>query len=125
MFDDREFLRHDLDLNLTTYVPKNFEWINQIDFSYNPNVAPGFQKSVWFWNSSLAYSFMQDKLIATLKVYDLLNQNNNSRRIANNNFIQDSQSTVLQQFFMLSLSWKFNSLGSKGETDDSSFFILD
>lgn len=125
MFDDREFLRHNLELNWTTYVPKNFEWTNDVDFNYNPNVAAGFQKSAWFWNSSLAYSFMKDKLIATLKVYDLLNQNNNSRRIANDNFIQDSQSTVLQQYFMLSLSWKFNSLGSKGEIRDSGFFMMD
>ena len=29
-------------------------------------------------------------------------------------YIQDSQSTVLNQFFMLTFSYKFNTLGSKG-----------
>ncbi len=115
-FDNIDFLRHNLDLRLTTYLPKNFEWRNDVDFSYNPNVADGFQKSVWFWNSTLAYSMLKDKATLTLKVYDLLKQNNNARRVATNNYIQDSQSTVLQQYFMLSFSWKFNSLGSKGET---------
>jgi hypothetical protein len=124
-FENVDFLRHDLDLNLTSYLPKHFEWTNSIDFSYNPNVAPGFQRSAWFWNSTLAYSFMNDNAILTLKVYDLLNQNTNVRRRATENYIQDSQSTVLQQFFMLSFSWKFNSLGSKGNTDSNSFFILD
>ena len=124
-FEDVNFARHDLDLNFTTYIPKNFEWINNIDFAYNPNVAPGFQKSAWFWNSTLAYSFLKDQAIMTLKVYDLLNQNNNARRRATQNYIEDRQSTVLEQYFMLSFSWKFNSLGSKGETSKDSFFILD
>ncbi|MDG5492728.1 outer membrane beta-barrel protein [Psychroserpens sp. SPM9] len=124
-FEDVDFLRHDLDLNFTTYLPKHFEWTNNVDFSYNPNVAPGFQKSAWFWNSTLAYSFMKDKAVLTLKVYDLLNQNTNARRRATENYIEDRQSTVLQQFVMLSFSWKFNSLGSKGNTDSDSFFIMD
>ncbi|WP_299227400.1 outer membrane beta-barrel protein [uncultured Psychroserpens sp.] len=124
-FEDVDFLRHDLNLNFITFVPKRFEWTNTVDFSYNPNVAEGFQKSVWFWNSTLAYSMLKDKALLTLKVYDLLNQNNNARRIATQNYIQDSQSIVLQQYFMLSFSWKFNSLGSKGETRDSGIFFLD
>ncbi|WP_298902489.1 outer membrane beta-barrel protein [uncultured Psychroserpens sp.] len=124
-FEDVDFLRHDVDLNFTTYLPKQFEWTNTVDFAYNPNVAPGFQKSAWFWNSTLAYSFMKDKAVMTLKVYDLLNQNTNARRRATQNYIEDRQSTVLQQYFMLSFSWKFNSLGSKGEVSKNSFFILD
>ncbi|WP_298895675.1 outer membrane beta-barrel protein [uncultured Psychroserpens sp.] len=124
-FEDVDFLRHDLDLNFTTYVPKNFEWTNTIDFAYNPNVAPGFQKSAWFWNSTLAYSFMKDNAVMTLKIYDLLNQNTNARRRATQNYIEDRQSTVLQQYFMLSFSWKFNSLGSKGEVDKNSFIFFD
>ena len=51
----------------------------------------------------------------TLKAYDVLNQNTNARRIATQNYIEDVESTVLQQYFMLSFSWKFNSLGSAAE----------
>jgi hypothetical protein len=60
---------------------------------------------------------LKDQATLTLKAYDLLNQNTNARRTATENFIQDSQSTVLQQYFMVSFSWKFNSLGSKGEVN--------
>ncbi|WP_298237906.1 TonB-dependent receptor [uncultured Algibacter sp.] len=120
-FQNREFLFHSLKLSTATFIPKNFEWRNEINFTYNPNIADGFQKSAWFWNSTLAYSFMKDKAALTLKAYDLLNQNTNARRIATENYIQDSQSTVLQQYFMLSFSWKFNSLGQKGEINDRGF----
>ncbi|MDD7887584.1 TonB-dependent receptor [Flavivirga sp. 57AJ16] len=117
-FKDREFLYHSLHLSTATFFPKHFEWRNEIQYNYNPNIADGFQKSSWFWNATLAHSLMKDKATLTLKAYDLLKQNTNARRTANENFIQDSQSTVLEQYFMLSFSWKFNSLGEKGEADD-------
>jgi hypothetical protein len=124
-FDNRAFTQHNLSINTATFLPKRFEWRNNVNFTYNPDVSPGFQKAIWFWNTTLAYSMFEDKATLTLKVYDLLNQNNNSRRISRSNFIQDSESTVLQRFVMLSFSYKFNSLGSKGETTDNGFFIID
>ena len=98
-FEDQEFLTHNLRLRTTTYLPKKFEWRNDINYNYNPNVADGFQRSSWFWNSTLSYSFLRDKATLTLKAYDLLNQNTNARRVSTADFIQDSQSTVLQQYF--------------------------
>ncbi|QNK78991.1 outer membrane beta-barrel protein [Winogradskyella sp. PAMC22761] len=124
-FDDRKFTSHNAGVRTATFLPKNFEWRNDISFNYNPNIADGFQKSAWFWNSTLAYSMFKDKAVVTLKVYDLLNQNTNARRTATQDYIEDKQSTVLRQYFMLSLSYKFNSLGSKGETDDSGVIFFD
>lgn len=109
-FTDEEFVFHSLNLSTATFLPKNLEWRNDISYSYNPNIADGFQKSAWFWNATLAYSVLKEKAIVTLKAYDLLDQNTNARRIATANYIEDSQSTVLQQYFMLSFSWKFNSM---------------
>lgn len=114
-FDNQEFISHSLNLNSATFLPKGFEWRNDIQFNYNPNIADGFQKSAWFWNSSLAYSVLKNQGTVTLKAYDVLNQNTNARRIATQNYIEDVESTVLQQYFMLSFSWKFNSLGSAAE----------
>lgn len=124
-FDDRNFTSHNAGLRTATFLPEKFEWRNDIAFNYNPNVADGFQKSAWFWNSTLSYSFLNDKALITLKAYDLLNQNTNARRVATQDYIQDSQSTVLRQYFMLGFSYKFNSLGSKGETGDDDFFFFD
>lgn len=115
-FEDRDFLRHSAGVRTATFLPKRFEWRNDIKYNYNPDVAEGFQKSAWFWNTTLAYSILKDKGSINLKVYDLLNQNTNAQRTATQDYIEDSQSTVMKQYFMLSFSWKFNSLGPKGET---------
>ena len=122
-FEDRSFLRHELRLRTTTFYPKKLEWNNDIKYIYNPNVAPGFERSSVFWNSSLAYSVMKEQGTITLKVYDLLNQNTNSQRTATQDYIQDMESTVLQQYFMLGFSYKFNTLGKKGETRKSNFWF--
>ena len=114
-FEDRNFTSHNLDLNTAFFLPKGLEWRNDITYNYNANIADGFQKDAWFWNASIAYSVLKDQGLVTLKVYDLLNQNTNARRTATQDYIQDTQSTVLRQYFMLNFSWKFNSLGSKGE----------
>jgi hypothetical protein len=123
-FEDQKFVEHSLGINTATFLPKKFEWRNDISFNYNSNIAPGFQKSAWFWNSTLAYSMLKDQATLTLKAYDLLNQNTNARRTATQNYIQDSQSTVLQQYFMVSFSWKFNSLGSKGEVGNGGMHFI-
>jgi hypothetical protein len=123
-FEDRTFARHSAGVRTATFLPKKLEWRNDISYNYNPNVADGFQKTAWFWNATMAYSVLKDQGAITLKVYDLLNQNTNAQRTASQDFIEDSQSTVLQQYFMLSFSWKFNSLGSKGETGGDHGFYM-
>lgn len=124
-FEDRNFISHNLDLNTAFFLPKGFEWRNDLKYNYNPNIADGFQKDAWFWNASIAYSVLKDKGLVTLKVYDLLNQNTNARRVATQDYIQDSESTVLRRYFMLNFSWKFNSLGSKGEVRGGSHYYRD
>lgn len=122
-FEDQNYLSHSLNVGTSLFVPKNFEWRNDIDFEYNPDITEGFQKSAVFWNSTLAYTMMQEKGTLTLKVYDLLNQNTNAKRYSSRNYIRDSQSTVLRQYFMLSFSYKFNTLGSKGDTGGDHFYF--
>ena len=113
IFDNQKFITHSLNTFMNTTLFKKLEFQNDINYNYNPNVAPGFQKSVWFWNASLKYSVAKDRGTIGLKAFDLLNQNTNVRRVATQNYIEDFQSTVLQQYFLLSFSWKFNTLKKK------------
>ncbi|WGH74254.1 outer membrane beta-barrel protein [Tenacibaculum tangerinum] len=117
---NQNFTRHLVNIRTRTNVPKKLEWRNDVRYTYNPNVI-GFNKSAWFWNATLAYSVFKDQGTISLKAYDLLNQNNNVRRTASANYIEDSESTVLQQYFMLGFSWKFNSLGKKGSIKEYDF----
>ena len=120
-FENQDFVSHSVSLRTTTNWPKKLEWKNDLRYLYNPNVASGFQNSSWFWNSTLTYSILKDKGTISLKGYDILGQNTNASRSSSANYIQDSQSTVLERYVMLGFSWKFNSLGKKGETREYDF----
>ncbi len=117
---NQSFTRHSLSFRTKTNLPKKLEWRNNIKYTYNPNVI-GFNKDAWFWNSTLSYSVLKDNGTISLKAYDILSQNTNAQRRANSNYIEDSESTVLQQYFMLGFSWKFNSLGKKGKIRNYNF----
>ncbi|MCM5663702.1 outer membrane beta-barrel protein [Galbibacter mesophilus] len=112
-FEDVEFVSHTASLRTTTYWPENVVWGNDINYNYNGNVSANFDKDALFWNMSLGYQFLKKNATFKVLAYDLLNQNNNARRTTGADFIQDSQSTVLTQYFMASLSFKFDQFGGK------------
>lgn len=114
-FSNQDFTSHDVTIATSANFLQNFEWLNDVKYNYNPNIADGFQKSAWFFNTTLRYSILKNNGAISLKVYDVLDQNTNARRVATQDYIQDSSSTVLNQYAMLSFTWKFNSLGNAGK----------
>ena len=118
-----EFTRHELRLRTKTNWPENLEWSNDLSYFNNPNVGAAFQQSTVLWNSTLTYSILDNKGNISLKAFDILDQNTNTQRQTSENYVQDVQSTVLQQYFMLGFSYKFNTLGKKGEVRESNFFF--
>ena len=110
---DVSVLNHNASLKTTTFWPENVVWGNDLTYSYNPNVGPGFAKSAVFWNMSIGMQMFKDKATLKLLAYDILNQNINTRRTTAEDYIEDFQGTVLQQYFMLSFSYKIDKFGGK------------
>lgn len=124
IFQDREenYANHSIGLEATTYWPKNVVFETDISYNYYGNVSGDFDPSSVLWNTSLGYKFLNDDATIALKVYDLLNQNISTRRSTGDDYVQTTKSLVLQQYFMLSFTWKFTKFGGKGK-DDKHIFI--
>ena len=105
--------RHIFKLETTSYWPKHFVLGNDFGYTYNSNIADGFQKDFYLWNISLGYNFFNDKLLAKVKVYDVLNQNVNATRTITPTAIQDMENTVLKRYAMFSLTYKIEKFGGK------------
>lgn len=112
-FNDETFQNHNVGLKTTTFWPKKIVFGNDLQYTYRTNVAPGFERSALFWNMSLGLKILKDKGTIKLTAYDLLDQNINTRRSVTADFIQDSQSTVLQRYFMLGFTYKLSKIGGK------------
>lgn len=119
ILDNLTINTHNLGLDTYIRLSKNITWENTINYAYTPSLGADFQQDFWFWNSTVAYDFIDDKARLTFKVYDLLNQNTNTSRQAYGTVTEDLEELTLKQYFMLTFSWKFNTMGSKGETNHS------
>ncbi len=114
--DNSTNIIHTAKLTTTNYWPKNFVFGNDFSYTYNSNIADGFKKDFFLWNTSLAYNFWKDQLTFKVKVYDILNQNTGDKRTISDTYISDVQNDVLKRYLMFSLGFKLDKFGgSKGK----------
>ncbi len=111
--DSRSNSVQKVELQTTNYWGKNWVFANDFSYTYNSNIAPGFNKEFYLWNTSLAYSFYKNQLTAKIKVYDILNQNQSAMRYIGPNGIYDYENTVLKRYMMFSLAYKISKFGAK------------
>ncbi len=104
---------HNFGIETTTYYPENWIFGNDFGYNYNSNIASGFRKDFFMWNMSLAYSFLKKRMTAKIKIYDVLNQNTSNSRQISDVAIIDTEDIILQQYVMLSLSYKLENFAGK------------
>ncbi|MDT0645861.1 outer membrane beta-barrel protein [Zunongwangia sp. F260] len=114
---NEDFINHSIGLQTTTYWPENVVFGNDISFNYFGNVSPGFDNTSLLWNMSLGYEFLKDKATLKVKVYDLLDQNIDTRRVIGDDYIQDTSSLILTRYAMLSFTYKLSNFGGSGPPD--------
>jgi len=108
---NEDFFNHRAGLEVTTYWPENVIFGNDISFNSFGNVSPGFDNTSLLWNMSLGYEFWKDNATLKVKVYDLLDQNIDTRRVIGDDFIQDTSSLILTRYAMLSFTYKLSNFG--------------
>ncbi len=78
------------------------------DVLYNAfaGLEDGFNQSFTLWNAGMGYRFGKDRRAELkLSVFDLLNQNNSIARNVTETYVEDVQTTVLQQFWMMTFTY--------------------
>lgn len=124
VIENTKNFKHSAKLEITSYWPKKVVIGSDFGYNYNSNIADGFQKDFYLWNLSLGYNFFQDKLLAKVKVYDVLNQNISATRTITPTAITDMENTVLRQYAMFSLTYKLEKFGGK-KNDGNGIIFMD
>ena len=114
---------HSFNMQITNYWPKNWIFGNDFGYTYNSNIADGFKKDFFLWNTSLAYSFYNKKFTAKVKVYDILNQNQSTTRTITPTAIRDEENIVLKRYAMFSLTYKIEKFAGKEKKSNGSRFM--
>jgi hypothetical protein len=89
-------------------------WVlrNDVSNQLYKGLTDGFNQSYWLWNASVAKKFLKDdRADLRLTVFDLLNQNQSINRVATETYVEDVQTQVLRQYFMLTFTWQVRNFG--------------
>ena len=79
-------------------------------------LGAGYNQEYLLWNAGLGYKFLKDRsLEAKITAFDLLKQNRAVSRNITDTYIEDSRTNVLQQYFMLNITYTLRKF--KGMTD--------
>lgn len=112
---------HKLNMQITTYWPKNLVLGTDVGYQYNSMLASGYNKDFMLVNASLGYKFFHDQFTAKVKGYDLLNQNQSAGRYISPTQIMDYDNLILKRYIMFSLTYKLDKFA--GKKDDKNDFI--
>ncbi|MGG9964276.1 outer membrane beta-barrel protein [Ferruginibacter sp. SUN106] len=89
-------------------------WFLQNDVSGNTysGLSDGFNQSFWLWNAAIGKKILKKQAgEIKLSVFDLLKQNQSIVRTVTGAYIEDAQTQVLKQYFMLTFTYKLKNFG--------------
>ncbi len=90
-------------------------WFIQNDVSGNTysGLSDGFNQSFWLWNAAIGKKILKKQAgEIKLSVFDLLKQNQSLVRTVTGYSIEDAQTQVLKQYFMLTFTYKLKNFGT-------------
>lgn len=100
-----------------TYTTKNgFIIGNDFDLTMYRGQSVGYNQTIPLWNASVAKTVFKKKDgEIKLTIYDLLNENKSITRTVEQNYIQDSRTTVLTRYFLVSFVYNIRKFAGKGQ----------
>ncbi len=97
--------------NLLTKKGQFFQ--NDLTNLYYSGLTGANNTNYWLWNMAIGQKFLKNQAgELKLSVFDLLKQNRSITRNVTASYIQDVNNQVLQQYFMLTFSYKLKNFGS-------------
>ena len=90
-------------------------WFLQNDVTGNnySGLSDGFNQNFWLWNAAIGKKILKKNAgEIKLSVFDLLKQNQSLVRTVTGTYIEDAQTQVLQQYFMLTFTYKLKNFGT-------------
>jgi len=109
---DNDFTTQRYGVDLSWELPG--KWFFGTDFTYtiNNGLPAGYNKNIPLLNASISkFVLANNKGELKLSVADLFNNNLSVSRNANQNFIEDTHSTILKRYFLLSFTYSLSRVG--------------
>ena len=117
---NNKYYYHNTGMRLNLLTKSGWFLLNDITNQLYSGLAAGFNQSFWLWNVSGGKKFLKNKRgELKLSVFDLLKQNQSIARNVTDSYIEDVQTDVLQQYFMLTFTYTLRNFGKPAARNSS------
>jgi hypothetical protein len=88
-------------------------------YSSYVGLSSTFNQQFILWNAAVGYKFLKNNAAEIrLSVFDILSQNNSIARNITETYVEDVQTKILRQYFMLTFTYNFKKFGGNKAADD-------
>ncbi|MCH5346443.1 MAG: TonB-dependent receptor [Muribaculaceae bacterium] len=99
--------------NGTYTAPFGLSVSTDLSYASTSGYSAGYNTNQWMWNAQVSYQFLKGKAATiALRVYDLLQQQQNIMRNVTAQYIDDTEYNSLTRYFMVTFTYRFNTLGN-------------
>lgn len=117
---DNKYYSHNISAKLNLLTKNGWFVMNDLGNQIYSGLADGFNQNFWLWNVSAGKKFLEKQRgELKLTVFDLLKQNQSVSRTVDALYIEDVQTVVLQQYFMLTFTYTLRNFGKAPQTQRS------
>ncbi len=116
---DTRYFSQNSSVALNLIIGPGFVFRTNLNHQLYSGLSEGFDQNYWLWNMGLAKKlFKNERGEIQLSVFDLLKQNTSIQRNITEAYIEDLQTEVLQQYFMMTFTYQIRNFGSPPEKQE-------
>ncbi|TAD82716.1 MAG: hypothetical protein EAY75_15995 [Bacteroidetes bacterium] len=109
---NNRFYFHTIGFRINTLSKSGWFILNEVNNTAFSGLADGFNQNYFLWNLSGGKKFLKNQRgEVKLTIFDLLKQNQSIVRNVGDTYVEDVQTQVLQQYFMLTFTYTLRNFG--------------
>ncbi|MGA1277942.1 MAG: outer membrane beta-barrel protein [Candidatus Kapaibacteriota bacterium] len=113
---DNNYAIHTLFARVNWIFLGGFVFSGDFNYTINNGLQGDLNRSIPLLSLGIGKRFFDDNAEVKLSVYDALNQNQSINRAVQANYIEDSQTNVLQRYFLLNFTYNLRAFGTPPAT---------
>jgi hypothetical protein len=111
---NNKYYYHSIGLKVNLLTKSGWFILNDLSNQVYSGLADGYNQDFWLWNLSAGKKFLKNRRgELRASVFDLLKQNQSISRNVTDSYIEDVQTVVLQQYFMLTFTYTLRNFGQQ------------
>jgi len=115
---NKPFSSQEYSAGMRLKLPFKILFETEAEYYINSQRTNGYNINYIIWNANLQKSFFKNEnFIIALEANDILNQNISTNRSIQDNVITDNKTNIISRYFLLRLTYKFNSTKTKDNDD--------